>query len=158
MAFSGFKKIGEYDAGELGEGEVTVSFYDTDFAYDGKYDEKDWRYDGYYDDDDYDDDDSYYSDKYSRTAITKARTTAIKYKKNPKPVTTTAEAKIPYRVNLNTATYDDLIQLPEIDETLAKSILKLRTEIERFRDPYELLYADGMTDKLFSGVLNYVYV
>jgi competence ComEA-like helix-hairpin-helix protein len=62
-------------------------------------------------------------------------------------------------INLNTATQQELLLLPECDETLAANILKLRDEdIHEFYNILEILYADGMTDALFLTWQEYLAV
>ncbi|MDR0983558.1 MAG: helix-hairpin-helix domain-containing protein [Ruminococcus sp.] len=80
------------------------------------------------------------------------------YKSSTKPVTTTVKVKTPRRVNLNTATYEDLIQLPGMNEVLANNILNLRKEIGRFSHTYEVLYAEGMTESLAASLMPYIYI
>lgn len=52
-------------------------------------------------------------------------------------------------VNLNTATYEQLLCLPECTPELAKNVLRLREAIHVFQNILEVLYTDGMTDELY---------
>lgn len=54
-------------------------------------------------------------------------------------------------INLNTATYEELMQVPDMDEATANGILELREKISYFSHVYELLYVDGITEKRLSG-------
>ncbi|MCM1328996.1 MAG: helix-hairpin-helix domain-containing protein [Ruminococcus sp.] len=71
---------------------------------------------------------------------------------------TTSAAPEIYRVNVNTATKADFMQLPGIDETLADSIISLRSQIGYFATIEELSLADGMTNSRLSAIWNYIYV
>lgn len=61
-------------------------------------------------------------------------------------------------VNLNLATVEELVRLPNIDAEMANKIIELRNTIQYFSHPYELLYADGMTEKRLSEIIDYVVV
>lgn len=52
----------------------------------------------------------------------------------------------------------ELMRIPEMTETLADAILTLRQEIRYFSSPYELLYAEGMTDQRFEKLRDFVTV
>lgn len=69
--------------------------------------------------------------------------------------TTAAEV---YRINVNTASKADFMQLPGIDEALADSIISLRGQIGYFATIEELSLADGMTNSRLSAIWNYIYV
>lgn len=62
------------------------------------------------------------------------------------------------RLDINTATAEDFQKLPDITPELADAILRLRTQIQYFQNIYELLYADGMTDRIFLSIRDYLYV
>lgn len=72
--------------------------------------------------------------------------------------TTSAAAPEIYRVNVNTATKADFMQLPGIDEALADNIISLRSQIGYFINIEELSLADGMTNSRLSAIWNYIYV
>lgn len=63
-----------------------------------------------------------------------------------------------YRVNVNTGSKADFMQLPGIDETLAESIISFRSQIGGFQKLEELALADGMTTGKLSGIWNYIYL
>lgn len=62
------------------------------------------------------------------------------------------------RVNVNTGSKADFMQLPGIDETLAESIIDFRNRIGGFEKLEELALADGMTTGKLSGIWNYIYL
>jgi len=61
------------------------------------------------------------------------------------------------RVNLNTATYEELTSLP-ISPEIAKQIIELRNEIGHFSSTRELCYIEGYNRELYDELLKYVYV
>lgn len=61
-------------------------------------------------------------------------------------------------VNINTADADEISQKLLIDIKLAENIVALREQIHEFSDPLELLYADGMTQKLLSELKDYIEI
>lgn len=63
-----------------------------------------------------------------------------------------------YRVNVNTGSKADFMQLPGIDETLAESIIAFRNSIGGFQKLEELVLADGMTNNKLSAIWNYIYL
>lgn len=52
--------------------------------------------------------------------------------------------------DLNTASREELVQLPEIGETLAKRILLMREEIGRFTSWEQLLLVEGIGEKTIA--------
>jgi competence ComEA-like helix-hairpin-helix protein len=54
------------------------------------------------------------------------------------------------RIDLNRATYDELISIPEITPTLAEEILQYREEHSFFKNLEELLNLRGVNEKLFE--------
>ncbi len=75
------------------------------------------------------------------------------YTEPPDPVEeiipdTTSFEDIPI-INLNTATAEQLMMLPNCDETLAANILSLRDGIHEFTNILEVYYAEGMTVELY---------
>lgn len=68
-----------------------------------------------------------------------------------------ASASIP-RLDINIATAEDFQKLPNVTPEQAEAIVRLRTQIQYFQNIYELLYADGMTDRLFLSIRDYLYV
>ena len=65
---------------------------------------------------------------------------------------------VSFPIDLNTATREELMQIPEMTEALADAILTLRQEIRYFSSPYELLYAEGMTEQRFEKLRDFVTV
>lgn len=74
--------------------------------------------------------------------------------------TTSEQPSEPVRqaVNINTADADEISQKLLIDIELAENIVALREQIHEFSDPLELLYADGMTQKLLSELKDYIEI
>lgn len=62
------------------------------------------------------------------------------------------------RVNLNTATQDQLEQLPRIGPALAQRILQWRTDNQRFTSVDDLLAVSGIGDKMLAGLRDLVTV
>lgn len=61
-----------------------------------------------------------------------------------------------YRVNINTGSKSDFMQLPGIDEKLADEIIELRSTIGYFKNIEELSFA--LSNEKLSAIWNYVYV
>ena len=62
------------------------------------------------------------------------------------------------RINLNTATLEELMTLPGIGEKRAESILKLREEKGSFQTVEELLEAEGIKEGIFQQIKDFVKV
>lgn len=75
----------------------------------------------------------------------------------PEEKTASDSESIPH-LDINTATAEDFQKLPNITPEQAEAIVRLRTQIQYFQNIYELLYADGMTDRLFLSIRDYLYV
>ena len=75
----------------------------------------------------------------------------------PETAPESASASIP-RLDINIATAEDFQKLPNVTQEQAEAIVRLRTQIQYFQNVYELLYADGMTDRLFLSIRDYLYV
>lgn len=75
----------------------------------------------------------------------------------PETAPESASASIP-RLDINIATAEDFQKLPNVTPEQAEAIVRLRTQIQYFQNVYELLYADGMTDRLFLSIRDYLYV
>ena len=71
---------------------------------------------------------------------------------------TTPPAIEPVLVELNSATKEQLMCLPDMTEEKADSILSLREQISYFSSPYELLYSDEISDEYFIQIRDYVWV
>lgn len=61
-------------------------------------------------------------------------------------------------IEINRATLEDFMTIPGIDEEKAASILVLRNSIHSFQHPYEILYAEGITQEFLVSILDYLYV
>lgn len=80
---------------------------------------------------------------------------------NPPPEETVTEQTtepVVFPINLNTATVEDLMKIPTVTQEEAVAIISLRDTIQYFQHPYELLYADGITEKRLSEFIDYVCV
>ena len=75
----------------------------------------------------------------------------------PEEKTASDSESIP-RLDINIATAEDFQKLPNVTPEQAEAIVRLRTQIQYFQNIYELLYADGMTDRLFLSIRDYLYV
>lgn len=73
-------------------------------------------------------------------------------------VTEQTTEPIVFPINLNTATVEDLMKIPTVTQEEAVAIISLRDTIQYFQHPYELLYADGITEKRLSEFIDYVCV
>lgn len=62
------------------------------------------------------------------------------------------------KVDLNTATADELVQLPGIGATLAERILARRNEVGRFTSIDDLLTIDGFSERVLAAVSDRVSV
>lgn len=69
-----------------------------------------------------------------------------------------AESQSDGRINVNTATLDDLMTLPGIGEKRAESILKLREEKGSFQTVEELLEAEGIKEGIFEQIKDFIKV
>lgn len=70
----------------------------------------------------------------------------------------TADSPSPPRVDLNTATQDQLEELPQVGPVTAQAIIAWRTENGRFTSVDELLDVTGIGDKTLAQLRPYVYV
>ncbi len=72
-------------------------------------------------------------------------------------ITETTTQEIP-RINVNTCTMQDLMQLPGIDATIANNIIMFRDAIGGFYKLEEVGLADGMTNAMLSAIWDYIYI
>lgn len=61
-------------------------------------------------------------------------------------------------IELNSATVEDFMKLPDIDEEMALKIVEFRTKIQYFSHPYELLYIEEMSEERLVGIIDYLYI
>ncbi len=61
-------------------------------------------------------------------------------------------------ININTATAEELMLLPHVDEATAEHIIRLREEIGGYSHVYELLYIDELEQKEVAEIVNFVTV
>jgi competence protein ComEA len=62
------------------------------------------------------------------------------------------------KINLNTATLEQLTAIDGIDQTMAEAIIELRTENEEFVDMDELLDVEGITPTLLRKLGKFLYL
>ena len=62
------------------------------------------------------------------------------------------------RVELNRATYEELVALPGIGEKMAAAILDYRTQIGGFRYAEELMQISGIGAGKLSAIYDLIYV
>ncbi len=86
----------------------------------------------------------------------------------PEPETTETPTELPTEIitdppeipiiNLNSATAEQLMLLPDCTAELAENVLRLRDGIHVFQNILEVLYTDGMTDELYLSWEPYLAV
>ena len=62
------------------------------------------------------------------------------------------------RLDLNTATADQLQELPGVGPVLAQNILTLRQKLGSFTDLSQLLQVDGLGTGIYDKIKNLVYI
>ena len=62
------------------------------------------------------------------------------------------------KINLNTATADDLSDIPDVGLSVAKAIIQYRDEYGKYYKVSELKYINGITDELYEIIIKYVTV
>ena len=92
------------------------------------------------------------------TAVSK--TTMPKETKPPKTTTVTTTTPTPVRtkVNINTASADELMACLLIDRTQANEIVSLRDEIGGYSNILEILYCESISDSLYSEIDEYLEI
>ena len=62
------------------------------------------------------------------------------------------------KLDLNTATVEDLIKLPNIGEARARAIVEYRNEIGRFQSVLQLESVPGIGPKILESISPYLFV
>lgn len=76
------------------------------------------------------------------------------------PAETQPEPELELPLDLNRATEEELVRLPDevVSPELAAQIVSLREQIGAYTSVYELLYVEGMTEKKFTALRDYVQI
>ena len=61
-------------------------------------------------------------------------------------------------ININTADTAELTLLPHVDAEIAEKIIELREKIGGYKNSYELLYIDELTQKQVAEIVKFVTV
>ena len=61
-------------------------------------------------------------------------------------------------IEINRATIEDFMTVPGIDKEKASAILDLRSAIHGFQHPYEILYAEGVSQEFLASIIDYLYI
>ena len=61
-------------------------------------------------------------------------------------------------VNINTATKEELMRLPEIGEVRAESILSYRAANGAFQKPEDILLVDGIGEKTYEVIKDFICI
>ncbi len=61
-------------------------------------------------------------------------------------------------ININTATIEELTELPGIGESRAKDIISYRNNVGRFEKPEDIKNVSGIGDKMFERMKDYIRV
>ena len=93
-----------------------------------------------------------------QTAVSK--TTTPKETKPPKTTTVTTTTPTPVRkkVNINTASADELMACLLIDRTQAEDIVAMREIIGGYTNIHEVLYCESITDSLYAEIDEYLEI
>ena len=59
-------------------------------------------------------------------------------------------------IDLNTASKEELMLLPYVDDDIAEKIISFREQAGGYSHPYELLYIEGLTREKVAEIMNYV--
>ena len=102
----------------------------------------------------------------SKATTTPKQTTAVSKTTTPKEtnppktttVTTTTPARVRTKVNINTASADELMACLLIDSTQAEEIVSLRDEIGGYSNILEILYCESISDSLYTEIDEYLEI
>ena len=73
-------------------------------------------------------------------------------------ISSTSDSKSPSRININTASADELEKLPGIGKGLAERIIDHREKFGPFRKPEHLIIVRGISDKRFRAMQELITV
>ena len=62
------------------------------------------------------------------------------------------------KININTATLDELQMLPVVGKTIAENIIRYREKYGKFVDIIEIRYVDGITKDLYEKIEKYLTI
>ena len=62
------------------------------------------------------------------------------------------------KLNVNTATVEQLAKVPGLNQDLAKKVIELRKKNGEFVDMEELLDVDGIDNNLLRALKQYIYI
>lgn len=99
------------------------------------------------------------SDSKQAKLVRDIKETSISYSTS---VTGTKESKNPDeylgKIDINHASIEELMSLPNIGETKAKAIIKFREKYGSFQSIDELMYVSGIGDEVFSELADLIYI
>ena len=73
-------------------------------------------------------------------------------------IQTTTIKKIMKKVNINTASANEISQCLLLNLDMAQKIVELRNTITQFTNPLELLYVEGLTKEIYRQIQDYIEV
>ncbi|MGD9563786.1 MAG: ComEA family DNA-binding protein [Pyrinomonadaceae bacterium] len=74
------------------------------------------------------------------------------------PTDRVSPANIPTRININTASVDELQRLPHVGVSMAEKIIEHREKFGPFTRPEELILIDGISDVRFRSIRHLIRV
>jgi competence ComEA-like helix-hairpin-helix protein len=77
---------------------------------------------------------------------------------DPRAPASIEERRIETAININVAGEEELQKIPRIGPKLAKDIVEFRTQYGPFRRPEQLMLIQGISDRRFREIKNYVRV
>lgn len=63
-----------------------------------------------------------------------------------------------HKIDLNSATIDELIEIPGVSTSVARAIINYRSDYGNFDRLRELLYIDGIDEGLYQTICQYVTI